>query len=319
MSRLAYTRIHSPQSRSGIPKVMGADHREHVNAMVAIISRMVLFGIIVVRCITVSGAFTDYTHMKIDAERRREHIAASSDVAKAAVDRKTGDGGQPAVAAGGNTTGDALSSTIVTPTTAGPVKGSSRGLSAQRGRAGNRIDRRGGEEVWSVLEAAELTVPACSCSSRLHRVRTASFYSPLFLNGTRNVVSPELRSRTIEPTVLMNREGLYVIIVVLGVSILGYACVLTYCSLTAPGPKRNAEDMPAWLLLLVVASRVDVITVGWNADDRFPSGGQARSIRLGGRDAELVRWLHWTRVRFSGCICDNGGCGSLLDHGLERI
>ncbi|KAH7942155.1 hypothetical protein HPB49_021254 [Dermacentor silvarum] len=41
-------------------------------------------------------------------------------------------------------------------------------------------------------------------------------------------MEPEVQARVGLPVVLVNRDGLYVIIAVLGVSILGCACVLTY-------------------------------------------------------------------------------------------
>lgn len=45
------------------------------------------------------------------------------------------------------------------------------------------------------------------------------------------------------PVVLINREGLYVIIAVLGVSILGCACVLTYSFTNYTKLKKNAEEV----------------------------------------------------------------------------
>ncbi|KAH7942154.1 hypothetical protein HPB49_021253 [Dermacentor silvarum] len=56
-------------------------------------------------------------------------------------------------------------------------------------------------------------------------------------------MEPEVRARLSLPVVLVNREGLYVIIAVLGVSILGCACVLTYSPSHYGKLKKNAEEV----------------------------------------------------------------------------
>ncbi|KAH7969503.1 hypothetical protein HPB52_019064 [Rhipicephalus sanguineus] len=61
----------------------------------------------------------------------------------------------------------------------------------------------------------------------------------------------ELQTRVNLPVVLVNREGLYVIIAVLGVSILGCAGVLTYSFTNHAKLKRNAEEVRSY-----IASRV---------------------------------------------------------------
>ncbi|KAH7947492.1 hypothetical protein HPB52_012366 [Rhipicephalus sanguineus] len=124
---------------------MDADLRAHVNVPVVLINHAGLYVIIAELGVSILGcfcvltySFTSYAMLKRNAEEVRQYIAASSDVAKVAVDQKTGAGDQPA-AAGGNKIGDALSSTVVIPATTGPVNGS-RSLATQHGRAGNRID-----------------------------------------------------------------------------------------------------------------------------------------------------------------------------------
>ncbi|KAH7960714.1 hypothetical protein HPB49_022519 [Dermacentor silvarum] len=69
----------------------------------------------------------------------------------------------------------------------------------------------------------------------------APTHSPASPPGTRNV--PELRAHATLPVVLINRGGLYVIIAVLDVSILGCACVLTYSFTNYSRLKRNAEEV----------------------------------------------------------------------------
>lgn len=49
------------------------------------------------------------------------------------------------------------------------------------------------------------------------------------------------------PVVLMNREDLYVIVAVLGVSLPGCACVLTYSFANYNRLKRNAEEMRQYI------------------------------------------------------------------------
>ncbi|KAH6935753.1 hypothetical protein HPB50_009320 [Hyalomma asiaticum] len=61
----------------------------------------------------------------------------------------------------------------------------------------------------------------------------------------------EIQARVNIPVVLVNREGLYVIIAVLGVSILGCAGVLTYSFSNYAKLKRNAEEVRNY-----IASRV---------------------------------------------------------------
>ncbi|KAL1478950.1 hypothetical protein MTO96_015944 [Rhipicephalus appendiculatus] len=56
-------------------------------------------------------------------------------------------------------------------------------------------------------------------------------------------MEPELQTQVNSPVVLMNREGLYAIVAVLGVSILGCACVLTYSFTNYSKMKRNAEEV----------------------------------------------------------------------------
>ncbi|KAH9360975.1 uncharacterized protein LOC144145306 [Haemaphysalis longicornis] len=66
-------------------------------------------------------------------------------------------------------------------------------------------------------------------------------------------MEPELQTQVNLPVVLINREGLYVIIAVLGVSILGCACVLTYSFTNYNKLKRNAEEVRNY-----IASRANV-------------------------------------------------------------
>ncbi|KAH9364066.1 hypothetical protein HPB48_010710 [Haemaphysalis longicornis] len=57
-------------------------------------------------------------------------------------------------------------------------------------------------------------------------------------------MEPELQARVnLQAQVLLNREGLYVIIVVLGASILGCVCVLTYSFLNYSKLKSNAAEV----------------------------------------------------------------------------
>ncbi|KAH7936479.1 hypothetical protein HPB49_000031 [Dermacentor silvarum] len=56
-------------------------------------------------------------------------------------------------------------------------------------------------------------------------------------------MEPDLRAHVNLPVVLVNREGLYVIIAVLGVSNLGRACVLTYSFTNYSRLKRKAEEI----------------------------------------------------------------------------
>ncbi|KAL1467319.1 hypothetical protein MTO96_026203 [Rhipicephalus appendiculatus] len=61
----------------------------------------------------------------------------------------------------------------------------------------------------------------------------------------------ELQTRVNLPVVLVNREGIYVIIAVLGVSILGCVGVLTYSFTNYAKLKQNAEQVRSY-----IASRV---------------------------------------------------------------
>ncbi|XP_064457024.1 uncharacterized protein LOC135367841 [Ornithodoros turicata] len=56
-------------------------------------------------------------------------------------------------------------------------------------------------------------------------------------------MEPEPEPQVNSPAVLINSEGLYVIIAVLGVSILGCACVLTYSFTNYNKLKKNAEEV----------------------------------------------------------------------------
>ncbi|KAH7942152.1 hypothetical protein HPB49_021251 [Dermacentor silvarum] len=58
----------------------------------------------------------------------------------------------------------------------------------------------------------------------------------------------EVQARVGLPVVLVNRDGLYVIIAVLGVSILGCACVLTYSLGNYGKMKKNAEEVRNYIL-----------------------------------------------------------------------
>lgn len=66
-------------------------------------------------------------------------------------------------------------------------------------------------------------------------------------------MEPDLHTQVNLPVVLINREGLYVIIAVLGVSILGCACVLTYSFTNYNKLKRNAEEVRSY-----IASRASI-------------------------------------------------------------
>lgn len=76
-------------------------------------------------------------------------------------------------------------------------------------------------------------------------------------------MEPELQTQVNLPVVLINREGLYVIIAVLGVSILGCACVLTYSFTNYNKLKRNAEEVRNY-----IASRANVANRGKLPDSR---------------------------------------------------
>ncbi|XP_077544701.1 uncharacterized protein LOC144157839 [Haemaphysalis longicornis] len=67
-------------------------------------------------------------------------------------------------------------------------------------------------------------------------------------------MEPELQTRVNLPVVLLNREGLYVIIAVLGVSILGCVCVLTYSFLNYSKLKSNAEEVRRYIASQAMAA-----------------------------------------------------------------
>ncbi|KAL1467328.1 hypothetical protein MTO96_026211 [Rhipicephalus appendiculatus] len=64
----------------------------------------------------------------------------------------------------------------------------------------------------------------------------------------------ELQTRVNLPVVLVNREGLYVIIALLGVSILGCAGLLTYSFTNYAMLKQNAEEVRSY-----IASRIKAV------------------------------------------------------------
>ncbi|KAH6926914.1 hypothetical protein HPB50_023530 [Hyalomma asiaticum] len=60
-------------------------------------------------------------------------------------------------------------------------------------------------------------------------------------------MDPEVDARANVPVVLINRDGLYVIIAVLGVSILGCACVLAYSLGNYDKLKKNAAEIRSYV------------------------------------------------------------------------
>ncbi|KAH7954611.1 hypothetical protein HPB49_020126 [Dermacentor silvarum] len=64
----------------------------------------------------------------------------------------------------------------------------------------------------------------------------------------------EIQTRVNLPVVLINREGLFVIIAVLVISILGCAGVLTYSFSNYTKLKRNAEDVRGYIVSRVKAA-----------------------------------------------------------------
>ncbi|KAH7968433.1 hypothetical protein HPB52_008412 [Rhipicephalus sanguineus] len=95
----------------------------------------------------------------------------------------------------------------------------------------------------------------------------------------RLTMDAELQTRVSLPVVLINRKGLYVIIAVLGVSILGCAGVLTYSFSSYAKLKQNAEEVRSY-----IASRT-------KAADR-PSGDKQAAAGVAGvtsADQRLVR------------------------------
>ncbi|KAH7936689.1 hypothetical protein HPB49_002651 [Dermacentor silvarum] len=79
-----------------------------------------------------------------------------------------------------------------------------------------------------------------SVSNASHCAYTNSSAPP---TGMCIVMDPELRAHANMPVVLTNREGLYVIIAVLGIAILSCTCVLTYSFTNYSRLKRNAEEV----------------------------------------------------------------------------
>ncbi|KAH7942144.1 hypothetical protein HPB49_021242 [Dermacentor silvarum] len=70
-------------------------------------------------------------------------------------------------------------------------------------------------------------------------------------------MEPEVQARLSLPVVLAHSEGLYVIIAVLGVSILGCACVLTYSLGNYGKMKKNAEEVRNYIAHLTTKAAVD--------------------------------------------------------------
>lgn len=87
-------------------------------------------------------------------------------------------------------------------------------------------------------------------------------------------MEPELQTQVNLPVVLINREGLYVIIAVLGVSILGCACVLTYSFTNYHKLKSNAEEVRRY-----IASKAKVTDLpgGKQPAAQIPSGARVPS------------------------------------------
>lgn len=107
----------------------------------------------------------------------------------------------------------------------------------------------------------------------------------------------ELQTRVNLPVVLVNREGLYVIVAVLGVSILGCAGVLTYSFTNYAKLKRNADEARAYIASRVNAAAqisggkqaaADGVSVVTSAGDRTatveamvpPAAGSDRAVEL---------------------------------------
>ncbi|KAH9384363.1 hypothetical protein HPB48_026370 [Haemaphysalis longicornis] len=67
-------------------------------------------------------------------------------------------------------------------------------------------------------------------------------------------MEPELQTQVNLPVVIINSEGLYVIITVLGVSLLGCACVLTYSFVNYRKLKSNAEDVRRYIASQAMAA-----------------------------------------------------------------
>ncbi|KAH7985667.1 hypothetical protein HPB51_026777 [Rhipicephalus microplus] len=87
----------------------------------------------------------------------------------------------------------------------------------------------------------------------------------------------ELQTRVNVPVVLVNRECLYVIIAVLGVSILGCAGVLTYSFTNHAKLKRNAEEVRNY-----IASRAKVA-------DQLSGGKQVTAANATNNRAATVK------------------------------
>ncbi|KAH7938409.1 hypothetical protein HPB49_023184 [Dermacentor silvarum] len=71
-------------------------------------------------------------------------------------------------------------------------------------------------------------------------------------------MDPDLRAHINMPLVPINREGLYVIIAVPGVSILGCPCVLTYSFTNYSRLKRNAEEVRNYIAASSGGAKVSV-------------------------------------------------------------
>ncbi|CAN7939849.1 unnamed protein product [Ixodes hexagonus] len=97
----------------------------------------------------------------------------------------------------------------------------------------------------------------------------------------------ELRTQVNFPVVLINREGLYVIIAVLGVSILGCACVLTYSFTNYTKLKKNAEEVRSY-----ISSKTKVAGQAGTGDKHVAAGaktsGHPKSRDGGKRVAGLL-------------------------------
>lgn len=87
-------------------------------------------------------------------------------------------------------------------------------------------------------------------------------------------MDPELRTEVNLPIVIVNRESLYVIIAVLGISILGCACVLTYSFINYHKLKRNAEEVRSYIPA--------------RAKEADQHGGKSPALGSSGADAQFA-------------------------------
>ncbi|KAH7983638.1 hypothetical protein HPB52_013255 [Rhipicephalus sanguineus] len=98
-----------------------------------------------------------------------------------------------------------------------------------------------------ITELALCPAPEARCIRVRLRVRLCieawSWWRGASRSSVVDSMEPELQTQVNLPVVLMNREGLYAIVAVLGVSILGCACVLTYSFTNYSKMKRNAEEV----------------------------------------------------------------------------